>query len=267
LAAVSGIALDGDLLRRALVTDLTWWRGVEVLAATGSTNADLAARARSGAAAPQALLTGNQTAGRGRLDRRWVAPPDSGIACSVLLRPARPVERWTWLPLLTGVAVVAAVRAATGVDAVLKWPNDVLTRADERKLCGVLVERVETPDGPACVVGMGLNVALTADQLPVPTATSLALAGATALDRTDLALALLRAVERAVRAWETAADDTALAAAYAERCVTLGRPVRVQLATGDVTGTAEAVDAGGRLVVATATGPRTFSAGDVVHLR
>ncbi len=272
MARVEPQELDADRLRAALVDGNGWWRGIDVVAGTGSTNADLAAAARVGATSARALLTTNQTAGRGRLDRRWVAPAGSGIACSVLVAPTRPVDRWTWLPLLAGLAVAEAVRGVAGVEAVLKWPNDVLLLtgpADdrvERKVCGVLAERVETPTGPACVLGMGLNVTLTADQLPVPTATSLALAGATTLDRTTLALGLLRAVERTVRRWETG-DEATLAADYRARCSTPGRPVRVVLADGDVVGTASAVDDGGRLVVRTADGDRRFSAGDVVHLR
>ncbi|MGI8458447.1 MAG: biotin--[acetyl-CoA-carboxylase] ligase [Propionibacteriaceae bacterium] len=270
--------LDAAALRAALLGSGSrgadgWWQGIDVVPATGSTNADLAAAARAGATPVRALLTANQTAGRGRLDRTWVAPPGTGIACSVLVAPTRPLDRWTWVPLLAGMAVCEALRQVAGVDAVLKWPNDVLlvtgapAERVERKVCGVLAERVQTPVGPACVIGIGLNVELSTEQLPVPTATSLAQAGARTLDRTVVALGLLRSVERAIRGWESAADDAAVAAAYGTGCATLGRAVRLVLATGDVTGTAESVDEGGRLIVRTPAGLRTFSAGDVVHLR
>ena len=91
---------------------------------------------------------------------------------SVLLRPERDPATWTWLPLLAGLAVADSLRAVAGVPAVLKWPNDVLV--DDAKVCGILAERVDGPQGPACVLGVGINVHLTADELPVPTATSLA---------------------------------------------------------------------------------------------
>ena len=142
-------------------------------ASTRSTNADVAQAARDGAPEGTVHVTEDQTGGRGRLDREWVAPKGSGLAASVLLRPTSvPLHRWGWLPLLTGVAVADAV-ADLGIRAKLKWPNDV--EVDGRKLAGILVEAVSTPDGMAAVVGVGLNVAMTAEQLPVPHATSLAL--------------------------------------------------------------------------------------------
>ena len=124
------------------------------------------------------MLAEHQTAGRGRLDRSWVTPPRSALTFSVLLRPTVPAAAWPWLPLLTGHAVSTALRTA-GFDASVKWPNDVLLPVDgeDRKVAGILVERVETPTGPAAVVGIGINVGMTADELPVPEATSLALAG------------------------------------------------------------------------------------------
>ena len=118
------------------------------------------------------LATDHQTAGRGRLGRTWTAPRGSSIAMSVLLRPAREPATWTWLPLLAGLAVADSLRAMADVPAVLKWPNDVLV--DGAKICGILAERVDAPSGAACVLGLGINVHLAADELPVPTATSLA---------------------------------------------------------------------------------------------
>ena len=103
-------------------------------------------------------MADHQTAGRGRLGRTWTAPPGTGIAMSVLLRPEAPLERWTWLPLLAGLAVSDGIRQETDLPADLKWPNDVLLLG--RKVCGVLAERVETPAGPAVVIGMGINVHL-----------------------------------------------------------------------------------------------------------
>ena len=267
------------LERRTLVDDLLTgsglWQRIDVVDATGSTNADLAEAARSGAPGGTVLVADHQTAGRGRLGRSWTAPPGSGFALSVLLRPEVPLERWTWLPLLAGLAVSDALRQQTGLPAEVKWPNDVLVLG--RKLCGVLAERVETDSGPAVVLGMGVNVSLGEDELPVPTATSVVLARAelgvagVPVARTPLVSSVLRCLERDLQRWEdvAAADDPdAVALAYRERCSTLGRQVRISLSDGTVVeGLARDVDGSGRLVLETADGSRTFGAGDVVHLR
>lgn len=265
--------IDPVALRRELVRPDSMWHRVDVMAETGSTNADLAARARLGEEPGAVLITDFQSSGRGRQGRTWSAPPGTSIAMSVLVRPERvAVHRWTWLPLLTGLAVSDALRQGVGLPAVLKWPNDVLVL--DRKLCGILAERVETSTGPACVVGMGLNVTLTEADLPVPTASSLAIAAeklgvpGLVLERTTLVTHILVSLERILRHWTTVNDDAVLVEPYVERCSTIGRPVRVLLA-GDavVEGVAEAVDNAGRLVVRTDTGTQTFSAGDVLHLR
>ncbi|RZS90234.1 BirA family biotin operon repressor/biotin-[acetyl-CoA-carboxylase] ligase [Motilibacter rhizosphaerae] len=235
--------------------------GLRVLPATGSTNDDLAALAREGAPDRTVLVADLQTGGRGRLGRQWEAPAGSSLAVSVLVRPALPVERWGWLPLLAGVAAVDAV-AAVGVRAELKWPNDV--RVGDRKLGGLLAEVVQ-PDG--VVLGIGLNTTMREDELPVPDATSLLLAGAERAERGPVLGALLVELDRRLRALEEAGGDPAasgLAAAYAERCGTLGRHVSLELPGGEVVeGVADAVDDQGGLVV----GGRSFSAGDVTHLR
>jgi len=214
------------------------------------------------------LVAEHQSAGRGRMGRSWQAPPRSALTASVLLRPAVAAARWTWLPLLAGAAVAEAVERTTGVEARLKWPNDVVV--GDSKLAGVLLERVDSPAGPAAVVGVGLNVSLRTDELPVPTATSLALELGTAVDRQPLLLALLRTLRALYVAWtETGGDPAAgLQASYVRRCSTIGREVRVDLPDGSaVTGTAESVDGSGRLVVVTATGRRALGAGDVMHVR
>ena len=173
---------------------------VEVVAATPSTNALVAGRARDGAPEGLVVVTEHQTAGRGRLDRTWQTPPRAALTFSVLLRPRVPAVRWPWLPLLTGHAlarVLVRALAGTGASAGVKWPNDVLV--DDAKVAGILVERVDTPQGPAAVLGLGLNVTTTADELPVATATSLALAGLAEPDRTGLLLDVLAALRDGVR--------------------------------------------------------------------
>jgi BirA family biotin operon repressor/biotin-[acetyl-CoA-carboxylase] ligase len=140
------------------------WTSLDVVDSLGSSNATLAQRALSGAAEPGAvLLAEEQTTGRGRRGRGWVAPKYSSVMMSVLVRPSVEQSRWGWLPLLTALAVVDAV-GALGVQAVIKWPNDVLIA--EAKLAGVLCEVVQTPEGPCLVAGCGINVHQSAGELP-----------------------------------------------------------------------------------------------------
>ncbi|RBO85567.1 biotin--[acetyl-CoA-carboxylase] ligase [Nocardia puris] len=258
--------LDADRLRRAPgeSPELAFFSRVDVVESTGSTNADLLALAGDADADHRALIAETQEAGRGRHARTWVSPPRAQIALSVLVRlPGIDPAALGWLPLLTGVAAVDALRTAAGVDAALKWPNDVLI--GDRKVAGILAE-VGAADGvPAVVAGIGVNVSLTEPELPVPHATSLALAGATDTDRTRLALALLTEFARRFTAWREVAWDTAdLAAAYRARCATLGKEVRAELPGGrELTGVAADVDAAGRLLI----DGEAVSAGDVTHLR
>ncbi|MDX3751078.1 biotin--[acetyl-CoA-carboxylase] ligase [Streptomyces sp. AK08-02] len=265
--------LNAGALRRALVREGGLWSGVEVVRSTGSTNADLAALANAGKAEEGlVLLAEEQTAGRGRLDRQWTAPARSGLFFSVLLKPTEvPVTRWGWLPLLTGVAVATGLSRAAGVDTSLKWPNDLLVSVGgaERKAGGILAERAGTD---AAVIGIGINVTLREDELPVPTAGSLALAGAVGTDRDPLLRAVLRSLEQWYVRWRSAEGDPVLSGlqeTYAAGCATLGRTVRAELpGERSVVGEAVAVDGDGRLVLATGEGVQEpVGAGDVVHLR
>ncbi|WP_329545805.1 biotin--[acetyl-CoA-carboxylase] ligase [Streptomyces sp. NBC_01356] len=265
--------LNAVALRKALVRDGSLWSGIEVVARTGSTNSDLVARAAAGTAAEGAVLVAEeQNAGRGRLDRQWTAPARSGLFFSVLLKPAQvSVERWGWLPLLTGVAVATALSRAAGVDTALKWPNDLLVTVDgaERKAGGILAERAGTD---AVVVGIGINVSLREDELPVPGAGSLALAGAATTDRDTVLRAVLRSLSQWYERWRDAGGDpvaSGLQETYAAGCATLGRVVRAELPGGrSISGEAVAVDGDGRLVLATEEGVQEpVGAGDIVHLR
>ncbi|MEU3414229.1 MULTISPECIES: biotin--[acetyl-CoA-carboxylase] ligase [unclassified Streptomyces] len=265
--------LNAAALRRGLVREGGLYRDIEVVRQTGSTNSDLVARAAAGKAEEGVVLVAEeQTAARGRLDRRWSAPPRSGLFFSVLLRPREvPVERWGWLPLLTGVAVATGLARAAGVDTALKWPNDLLVTVggEERKAGGILAERAGD-DG--VVIGVGINVSLRADELPVPQAGSLALAGAAGTDRDPLLRAVLRALEDWYGRWRAAGGDASecgLQETYTAGCATLGREVRAEL-PGDrsVVGEAVALDGDGRLVIATEEGvQQPVGAGDIVHLR
>jgi BirA family biotin operon repressor/biotin-[acetyl-CoA-carboxylase] ligase len=218
------------------------------------------------------LVAEHQTAGRGRLDRTWETPARAALTFSVLLRPRIDDARWTWLPLLAGLAVTEGIEAAGGPRCELKWPNDVLCRGG--KVGGLLVERVETTRGPAAVLGVGLNVSTTRHELPVETATSLLLESQLqdrpSPDRTVLLRELLVALGDRYREWADAEGDArqGLAAAYLRASATVGRDVRIQLPSGAVLeARAVDVDPSGSLVVEGPSGRRSVSAGDVVHVR
>ncbi|MEV1047033.1 biotin--[acetyl-CoA-carboxylase] ligase [Streptomyces sp. NPDC049916] len=264
--------LNRTALRRGLLRPDALWRALDVVESTGSTNTDLAGRARAGTVEEGTVLVAEeQTAGRGRLERSWTAPPRSGLFLSVYLEPGDiPVERWGWVPLLAGVAAATGLAKAAGVDTALKWPNDLLVQVagEERKAGGILAEFA----GDGIVVGLGVNVSLRADELPAPTAGSLALAGAVSTDRETLLRAVLRSLEHWYGTWKAADGDAAasgLQAAYAAGCATLERTVRAELpGRTALVGEAVAIDGDGRLVLSTGEGLRQpVSAGDIVHLR
>jgi BirA family transcriptional regulator, biotin operon repressor / biotin---[acetyl-CoA-carboxylase] ligase len=254
-----------ESLRHGLVPP---WRGLEVVDETGSTNADLIARAAAGEnIAGAVLIAEHQTAGRGRSGRSWSDVPRAQVTMSVGIDVNDvPSETWGWLPLAAGVAVVDAVADVTGVRAGLKWPNDVLAGGNG-KLAGILAE-VAAP-APVIVVGIGLNVSLLADELPDPVATSLVLLGVQEPDRNELVGALLRELDRRIGSWRAAAGwDAALSADYVARSLTIGSRVRALLPGGnEIVGDARSVDDQGRLCIATGDGTVAVSAGDIVHLR
>ena len=268
--------LDNDRLLTLLsgTPDLA----VEIVAEAASTNALLAQRARDGGAEGSVVVAEHQTAGRGRLDRRWETPAASGLTFSLLLRPTVSPSAWPWLPLLAGYAVDRALQTA-GYASGVKWPNDVLIEG--RKVAGILVERIDTAQGPAAVVGVGLNVHLTPEELPVETATALSLESCSRggpPDRTDVLAAVLTQILRTYADWQAGGETGAagFASAYAQACVTVGQDVRVDLPDGSaLTGRATAVDPTGALVVRSpgpGTGPsgeteHRVGAGDVVHVR
>lgn len=277
--------LDAAALRSALVeAPGAPYSTLDVVDEIGSTNAELLGRAADGAADRSVLLAELQTSGRGRLGRSWTAPVGTQVAVSVLLRPgAVSPTLYGWLPLVTGLAVRDALSSAGGVDATLKWPNDVLVGG--RKVAGILVEMTMVRGGgdfavplPALVVGVGINVGLRSDELPVPHATSLVLEGGSG-DRDAVARAVLEAMAHRHGQWRacdrgsgaTVSDE--LVRAYSAACSTLGADVRVELpAGGSRTGRAVRVDREGRLVVRPddeggAADEVAVAAGDVTHVR
>jgi BirA family biotin operon repressor/biotin-[acetyl-CoA-carboxylase] ligase len=279
--------LDAAALGRAVVRPGGLWRAVEVTAMTGSTNADLLARAAAGAAEGLVLAAEEQRAGRGRMGRAWLAPPRAALTFSLLVRPRTvPPGRRGWLPLLAGVAVATAVHAVSSVDARLKWPNDVLV--GPAKLGGILAEAA----GDAIVVGIGVNVSTEQAELPppgpgaLPATSLLALTGkaltsnaltgkaltSNALDRESLLTGILAGFERRYQAWVQADGDperSGLRAEYTGLCATIGRRVRAELPGGQLlSGLAAGVDPDGRLVVRVSPDSDVpVAAGDVVHLR
>jgi BirA family biotin operon repressor/biotin-[acetyl-CoA-carboxylase] ligase len=257
-------------LRQALVAPAGPYAALDVMATASSTNTALVDRAQRGALDRTVLVTEEQSAGRGRAGRSWTAPARSGLTVSVLLRPAEvPQSRWSWLPLLAGVALCKAVSTAAELPAALKWPNDLLLGAQQRKVAGILAELV--PGQFAVVIGIGLNVTLRPDELPVPTATSLAIEKAACTDRDQLLRALLLALDTEVRRWCGHNGDpitSGLRDDYRNRCVTLGQQLRVDLpGQPALTGVGDDIDAEGRLVVRCDGQRRALSVGDVTHVR
>jgi BirA family transcriptional regulator, biotin operon repressor / biotin---[acetyl-CoA-carboxylase] ligase len=255
--------LDVAALRAELIGTGLGWRQLDVVAQTGSTNADLLARAASGIDVDGAVLIAeHQTAGRGRQGRGWSATPRAQITMSVGVSVVDvPTTTWGWLPLASGVAVVDAVGPllqVTGVEAGLKWPNDVL--AGGGKLAGILAEVAK----PVVVIGVGLNVTQAPEE--VAGATSLLDLGVAAPDRDQLVCSLLRGLGERIVQWRSAAPQ--LAADYRTRSLTIGARVRAQLPGGkEVVGTARDIDDQGRLCLETDGETVVVSAGDVVHLR
>jgi BirA family biotin operon repressor/biotin-[acetyl-CoA-carboxylase] ligase len=284
-----GVTAGAERARAALAGrrfgDVRW------VASTGSTNSDAMTLARDGAGEGIVVVADHQSAGRGRRARTWVAPPGGSLLVSVLLRPPAPVAGA--VTMAAAVAMARAVEDVAGVEARLKWPNDLVVATDdgERKLAGILAEadwpaastisggyRAPAPhDRAVVVVGIGLNVSWPApDSAPTEDAGGLAeVAGiATALnwlappvDRVDLLVGFLRHLDERYAAL-LAAGPTDLLAEWRRRSATLGRRVRVDLGSDDVEGTAVDVTDEGHLVVETAEGRRrTLAVGDVVHLR
>jgi BirA family transcriptional regulator, biotin operon repressor / biotin---[acetyl-CoA-carboxylase] ligase len=282
--------IDEARLRKALLRENAPWADVRVVDEAGSTNFDLVAQARNGAPSGSVLIANFQSAGRGRQGRTWSAPLGTGVALSVLLHPVdvEPV-RWGWLPLLAGLGVAEGLQRYPGVPVWLKWPNDVLI--GDGKVAGILAERIDSPRGPAVVIGIGINVHSEAGDLPVPSATSLALQASAAalggplsrtalggslsrtalggsLSRTEVVRSCLTALGERYLSWQRGETDEELANSYRARSATIGRRVRVELVGGGpMEGVATGVDSGGRLVVRTDSRVQIVGAGDVIHLR
>ncbi|AWB83524.1 biotin--[acetyl-CoA-carboxylase] ligase [Corynebacterium liangguodongii] len=224
------------------------WRDVRWVDTIGSTNAELLATGSPGSV----LIADEQTAGKGRMGRRWVSPKGSQLALSVL------VDAPSSAPL--GLASLAAGLAVTDVvpEAALKWPNDALLGG--KKFAGILSEVDFSSAPPRVVIGIGINVAWRAEDLPVEGATSLNLERIE-VDFDEFAVDLLTALARRLEQW--AQGDGQLLEDYRRVCESVGKHVRLTRAEGDVEGTVEGVNAAGEILI----GGTAYSAGDVTHLR
>ena len=278
--------IDRPHLDRMLVSELLLaphgpLATLRVVEESESTNSELAAAVAADPAAwpvPALLVAEHQVAGRGRSGRTWQTPDRAAVTCSLLVRPQVPRESLSWLPLLAGLATVTALRSTLGLDARAKWPNDVLVPTEEpaiegwgslRKVAGILAEVL--PDG-GVIVGIGLNVSQTRQELPVPSAVSLALAGGATTDRAVILTALAEAAVSVLGRWTAAGADVVAAGLVDEITAvsaTVGSQVRAELTGGEVligqaTGFAED---GGLVVVDAAGQTTTVRSGDVYHLR
>ncbi|MBD7919539.1 biotin--[acetyl-CoA-carboxylase] ligase [Cellulomonas sp. Sa3CUA2] len=276
--------LEVDTLRELLLAPAGPLARLDVVEETASTNDVVLAGLR---VAPDTwphaslLVAEHQTAGHGRAGRTWTTPSRSSLTCTFVARPRSGPATYAWLPLLAGLGAVRALRATAGVPAVLKWPNDVLVDlGDEvehldgwgtaRKVAGILAQVV--PEVPAVAVGIGVNVDQRPDELPVPWATSLAIAGARAADRANVLVALVRALDEVAQRWTEHQGDAVAAGLLdevASVCATLGKRVSVELPGGAaLVGTATELGADGALVVRSDDGAtHRVLAGDVTHVR
>jgi BirA family biotin operon repressor/biotin-[acetyl-CoA-carboxylase] ligase len=257
---------------RAALTD-TMVGDVRWVAETGSTNADVLALARSGAASGVVLVADHQSAGRGRLGRTWGGPPGASLLLSVLVRPSElgvAADDLFLLSMAVGIAAADVARAATDSDIRLKWPNDLVieTPGGSRKLSGILAESIVEGDRiDALVVGIGINVNWPEDLPPELAEIAIALNHVTGaeVDRDALLVDLLRRLDHLLRPF----DRSVLRGRYRELSATLGRRVRVELASETIVGDAIDLTREGHLLVVDECPdrPREITVGDVVHLR
>jgi BirA family biotin operon repressor/biotin-[acetyl-CoA-carboxylase] ligase len=245
---------------------------VQYLEEIGSTNTYLLEQAKDSSWPDfSVVVTDNQTSGRGRLNRVWEASKGKALAVSVLVRPVEfGIEKYSWFPLMAGLAMHRTVSSLIAdADVGLKWPNDVQVNGE--KISGILAE--VTADGQGVVIGAGLNLSQTKEELPIPNATSLELCGVSRFSLDDVLVRYLAALKNLYLDFSDAAGDASasgLLEAVIEASSTIGRQVEVSLPDKTkFTGTAAGIDTDGRLLVAIAepTEIRAVAAGDIEHLR
>jgi BirA family biotin operon repressor/biotin-[acetyl-CoA-carboxylase] ligase len=233
-----------------------------------STNLEAMRQARAGAAEGLCIVAREQTQGRGRLDRSWQSPKDAGLYFSIVLRPSLEINSWPLITLMAALAVSDALLKACNLRLDIKWPNDLC--ANDRKICGVLAETVDTEAGPAAIVGIGIN--LKADSLPATVgdlATSVEAITGTAPDSSRVLNELLKAIgERYELLQSPMGEEHTIREWCANSSYAIGRQVRVALERDTFEGTTRGLASDGALRVETAGGKiRLVRAGDVTALR
>jgi len=240
---------------------------VRTYAELESTNTALVEEARRGAPEGLVVVADHQTGGRGRLGRTWSAQPGTALLVSVLLRPPLPIDEVPVVLMAAGLAACDGVEAAAGFRPGLKWPNDLVM--GDSKLAGLLTEATGGSD-PGVVLGLGINVGAAAYPAELAAAaTSCEEVASRPVDRGDLLVAFLTALEsRYATALAAGGRETTLAA-YRSDSATLGRRVRVELTSGRaLEGNASRLADDGQLVVVDDAGSEHFvNVGDVKHLR
>ena len=253
-----------DVLMSSLITYglETEWAGRHVFCyeSVDSTNRVLKTMAADGADHGTLVVANEQTGGRGRRGRGWLTPKDTSIAMSLLLRPEIPPAKVALLSLAASVAVAKGIRQVTGLEAGIKWPNDIVVNG--KKVCGILLEMdADEQNVHYIVAGVGINVHL----MDIPeeiraTATSLDLELGHPCSRVEIVKAVMRATEET----EKLLKDGSFMSVYESLSVTLGHPVSVQAVGETFTGTAEQIREDGVLMVRTESGAvREVMAGDV----
>ena len=233
-----------------------------------STNTEVARLAAAGAAEGLSIVADEQTAGRGRLQRTWSSPKGAGLYFSILLRPEIPLHSWPLITFMAALATGDALNNAAGLQAEIKWPNDLL--AGERKICGILSETVDTPDGRAVVVGIGIN--LTAEAYP-PELAGVATSVQEQTARRPDKLHLLESLQKAIADWYEqmlAPDGSAkILNTWIDRSsYANGRLVDVVNGNETFRGITRGVEQDGALRVETGSNEiRVVRAGDVVNVR
>jgi BirA family biotin operon repressor/biotin-[acetyl-CoA-carboxylase] ligase len=233
-----------------------YWR-VSVVDLTASTQSDLAELVNASVAKSGEVIAADfQSAGKGRLDRNFDAPPQSALLFSFFLKPKRARSDWSFISFLAAIAMHNVISKEIKDKVSLKWPNDILI--GEKKVAGLLAQQI----GDGVIVGIGLNVGMGADELPVPTATSLSLAGSNNLDRNLLLSAFLNCFSDIFKVWDSGGD---FIENYRQLSSTLGRQVRVEVLGRDsIEAEAVSITAQGALILSNGT---EVNVGDVVHLR
>ena len=253
------------------------------LSSTRSTNDVAKGTAAQGAPEGTVILAEEQSAGRGRLGRRWLAPPGTCILCSILFRPDLPPTQAQRLTMLCSLAAADAIAQVAGLQVSIKWPNDLVVKSpisnlqspiptlhspSWKKLAGVLTETGLTGERlDFAVVGIGINVNVEPEVLPTlaPDATSILAETGRPVDRVALLAALLGGVERRYGALQAGVSPHR---EWAARLATLGQPVEVTTSEGALRGVAESVNEDGALVLRTPGGAlRRLLAGDVTLAR